>query len=129
MKTIIDAKILSRALIVGVVIELILVAIGHARPQFKLHYGLFGAMVASGTAGLLYGRDLARGFAKGALGGLAIGAACGVAAVGLSNVLGDEPRTFLPYGVMVLTLTGCIGGLFGQLDAWMRAFLSAQNKN
>ena len=41
----------------------------------------------------------------------------------LSNVLGDRPDIFLPYGVMVMTFTGAIGGIFGQLDAMMRAFL------
>jgi len=29
----------------------------------------------------------------------------------------------IPYGVMVAALTGGIGGLFGQLDAMMKAFL------
>ena len=37
---------------------------------------------AAGTAALLYARDLARGYVSGALGGLVIGAACGLAASG-----------------------------------------------
>ncbi len=70
-------------------------------------------MMIAGTAALLYARDLARGYVAGALGGLVIGAACGLAAVGTANLLGDHPETFLPYGVMVCALVGIIGGLFG----------------
>ena len=88
--------------------------LGHYRPVLALHFGLFGCMMIAGTAGLLYARDLARGYVAGALGGLVIGAACGLAAVGTANLLGDQPDLFIPYGVMVCTLIGAIGGLFGQ---------------
>jgi hypothetical protein len=37
--------------------------------------------------------------------------------------LGDRPDLYIPWGVLVATLTGGIGGLFGQLDAMMKAFL------
>src|ERR1700761_7819754 len=127
MKAIVDRKILSRAVLVGVIFSLGLVAAGHYRPWLKSHFVLFGCMMIAGTAGLLYARDFARGYAKGALGGLACGAACGMSAVGLSNMLGDQPQIFLPYGVMVMTLTGAVGGLFGQLDAWMRDFIRSLN--
>ena len=53
-----------------------------------------------------------------------IGAACGIAAVGVANLLGDHPDRFLPYGVMVSALIGAIGGLFGQYAAWIRAFIA-----
>jgi hypothetical protein len=122
MKGIIDKRLIGRAILVGVLFELGLVAACHYKPWLRDHFLLFGAMMIAGTAGLLYARDLARGFAKGALGGLAIGAACGLAAVGLANVLGARPDVYLPYGVMVMTLTGMIGGVFGQADAIMRAF-------
>ena len=68
-------------------------------------------MMIAGTAALLYARDLARGYIAGALGGLVIGAACGLAAVGVANLLGDHPDQFLPYGVMICALVGAIGGL------------------
>ena len=123
MKAIIDTRLLSRAILVGVLFEAGLVIASHYKPWLRDHFLLFGAMMIAGTTGLLYARDLARGFAKGSLGGLACGAACGLTAVGLSNVLGDHPDTYLPYGVMVMTLTGAIGGMFGQFGATMRAFL------
>jgi hypothetical protein len=75
------------------------------------------------VAGLLYARDLARGYARGALGGGISGAASAIVAVGVSNILGDRPDLFMPYGVMVSTLTGAIGGLFGQFDVRLRALI------
>src|ERR1700754_929846 len=122
-KTLIDTKILDRALIVGVVLEAAFMLAGHYRPILDIHFGLFGVMMIAGTAALLYARDLARGYIMGALGGLVIGAACGVTAVGTANLLGDHPARFLPYGVMICALTGAVGGLFGQYAAWIREFI------
>jgi hypothetical protein len=124
VKALVDPKIMGRALIVGLLLEVGLVAAGHYRPLLKSHYGLFGCMMIAGTAALLYARDLARGYVSGALGGLVVGAACGLAAVGAANFLGDRPDIFLPYGVMVCTLVGAIGGLFGQYAAWIREFIA-----
>ena len=118
----VDAKILSRALLAGMLCEAGFLLLGHYRPFLALHYGLFGCMMIAGTMGLLYARDLARGYVSGALGGLVIGAACGLAAVGTANLLGDNPDQFIPYGVMICTLIGAIGGLFGQYGAWIREF-------
>ena len=119
----VNLKILRRAVLVGVVFELLLVTAGHFRPWLKPHFFLFGCMMIAGVIGLLYARDLARGFGAGALGGAAGGALCGVVAVVASNLLGDRPDLYIPYGVMVSTLTGGVGGLFGQLDALMKAHL------
>lgn len=124
VKVLIDSKILGHALMVGLVLEIGFMLLGHFRPYLLTHFGLFGCMMIAGTAALLYARDLARGYWLGALGGLVIGAACGVAAVGTANMLGDHPETFIPYGVMVSALVGAIGGLFGQYAAWIREFIA-----
>ena len=50
-----------------------------------------------------------------------------VVAVSTANVLGDRPDLYISYGVMVCMLTGAIGGLFGQLDAVIKAFLKKLN--
>src|SRR5882757_1074540 len=115
-KTLVDANILDRALLVGVLLEAGFILLGHYRPFLILHFGLFGCMMIAGTAALLYARDLARGYVA--------GAACGLTAVGTANLLGDRPDAFLPYGVMVCALVGAIGGLFGQYAAWIRAFIA-----
>lgn len=125
VKALIDSRLLGRALITGVVLEIAFVAAGHYRPVLDIHFGLFSVMMIAGTAALLYARDLARGYVKGALGGLVIGAACGIAAVGTANLLGDHPDTFLPYGVMIAALIGVVGGLFGQYAAWIRQFIAS----
>jgi len=119
----IDLKILKRAMLVGVVFELVLVFTAHFLPWLKPSLLLFGCMLIAGVAGLLYARDLARGYARGALGGGISGAASAIVAVGVSNILGDRPDLFMPYGVMVSTLTGAIGGLFGQFDVKLRALI------
>jgi hypothetical protein len=119
----VNLTILRRAILVGVVFELLLVVAAHFYPWLKPNFLLFGCMLMAGVAGLLYARDLARGFGAGALGGAAVGALCGVVAVSTSNFLGDRPDLYISYGVMVCMLTGAIGGLFGQLDAMMKAFL------
>src|SRR5882757_10550849 len=94
-KTLIDTRILDRALLAGVLCEAGFMLLGHYRPLVAAHFGLFGAMMIAGTAGLLYARDLARGYIAGALGGLVIGAACGLVAVGVANLLSDHPEQFL----------------------------------
>lgn len=123
-RDLVDRKILGPALLVGLLLEVGLMTAGHYRPLLRTHYALFGCMMIAGTAALLYARDLARGYVSGALGGLVIGAACGLAAVGTANFLGDQPEVFLPYGVMICTLTGAVGGLFGQYAAWIREFIA-----
>ena len=127
-KTLVDAKILDRALLAGVLCEAGFVALGHYRPGIGQHFGLFGTMMIAGTAALLYARDLARGYVAGSLGGLVIGAACGLSAVAVANLLGDHPDRFLPYGVMICALIGAIGGLFGQYAAWFRDFIAGMRE-
>lgn len=122
----INLKILRRAIAVGVMFELLLVVAAHYRPWLKHTFLMFGCMLIAGVAGLLYARDLARGFRAGALGGGAVGALCGFTAVVASNLFGDWPDLYIPLGVMVLTFTGLVGGLFGQLDALFKAFIRSQ---
>lgn len=121
----VDLKILRRAILVGVLLELGVVAMGHYRPAFRPTFELFGCMLIAGVAGLLYARDLARGYGAGALGGVVVGAVCGLVAVATANWLGDRPDRYIPYGVMVCALCGAVGGLFGQLDAQLRAIIKA----
>ncbi|HWA68671.1 MAG TPA: hypothetical protein VG821_02415 [Rhizomicrobium sp.] len=125
VKALVDSRILGRALVTGVALEAAFVAVGHYHTLLDTDFGLFACMMIAGTAALLYARDLARGYVMGALGGLVIGAACGIAAVGVANLLGDHPDVFLPYGVMICALVGAIGGMFGQYAAWIREFISS----
>ena len=118
----IDLNILKRALLVGVFFQLVLVAAGYFQPAFRPAL-LFACMLTAAVAGMLYGRDLGRGFLAGLMGGALAGAACGVVAVASAGWLGEQPEKFIPYGVIVLMLTGAVGGLFGELDARLRAYI------
>ncbi len=117
-----DLIILRRAAIVSLTFQLALVAVGWFWPAFRPAL-LFGCMMTAGVAGLLYARDLARGFLAGMLGGAMAGAAGGVAAVTAAGWLGEQPEIFIPYGAMVTMLTGAVGGVFGELDARLRAYI------
>jgi hypothetical protein len=124
----IDLKILKRTLIVGIVLQAVLVACGYFWPHFRPGL-LFACMMTAAVAGMLYGRDLGAGFLAGMLGGAMTGAACGVAAVAGAGWLGEQPEIFIPYGVMVLMLTGAVGGLFGEIDARLRAYIIRKLNN
>jgi hypothetical protein len=118
----IDLKILKRALFIGIVFQLVLLACGYFRAAFQPGL-LFACMMTSAIAGMIYGRDLGRGFLSGMLGGAMIGAACGVVAVLGAGWLGEHPEIYIPYGVMVMMLTGAVGGFFGEVDARLRAWV------
>ncbi|HEY5347992.1 MAG TPA: hypothetical protein VIJ72_07355 [Rhizomicrobium sp.] len=112
--------ILQRAILAGLVLVLILVALGHVLPVLRPQF-LFACMMISGVVGLLYARDAALGYGRGALGGAVAGCACALAAVVLASYLGESPDLYLPLAVVISTLTGGIGGLFGQWDHSLRA--------
>ena len=117
-----DLKILLRAALIGIGFELALVVGATVWPASRPGL-LFACMLTAAVAGMIYGRDLARGFGSGMLGGTLVGAACGVVAVTLGHFLSLSPETYIPYGVLVLMLTGAVGGFFGELDARLRAYI------
>ena len=118
-----DPVILKRAILVSVAFEFLLVLVGHYFPRERPHFLLFGCMMAAGVAGLLYARDLKRGFGLGALGGGLTGAAGGLTAVAGLHLLGDPPELLTAYAVIILAFVGAVGGLFGQLDAVLQRMI------
>ena len=68
----IDMKIFKRALVVGIALEIALVAMGWFRPSFRPAL-LFACMLTAAVAGMLYARDGGRGFLSGMLGGAMVG--------------------------------------------------------
>ena len=64
-----DGKLIQRAAITGIILQLTLVIVGHYVDWIKANAYEFGGMMISGVAGLLYARDYAKGYARGALGG------------------------------------------------------------
>ena len=82
----INAPILQRATTVGTMLQLTMVVLGHYIPWVRDNVFMFGGMLISGVAGLLYARDAALGYGRGALGGadcrrcLRVDRYCGVGA-------------------------------------------------
>ncbi len=115
-----DGKLIQRAAITGVVLQFALVMIAHYVPWISANAYQFGTMMISGVAGLLYARDFAKGYPKGALGGAIVGGACGLIGLCAANILGDVPLLAVPLGTAITILTGAVGGLFGQMAANIR---------
>jgi hypothetical protein len=93
-----DGKLIQRAAITGIVLQLTMIIIGHYVPWIRIHAYEFGAMMISGVSGLLYARDFAKGFGKGALGGAIAGGTCGIIGVCAAIILGDAPLMALAIG-------------------------------
>ena len=116
----IDARILQRAAVIGTVLQIALSLAGYFFPWVAIHLFMFGRMMISASAGYLYGMELGRGYAIGALGGAAAGGLCVVPAIILSVLLGDTDASMLATGTGISILTGGVGGAFGQIAAIMR---------
>ena len=115
-----DGRLLQRAALTGIVLEIALVTAGYFLPWVRLHVFEFGAMMFAGLAGLFYARDFARGYGRGALGGAIVGGTSGLIGISLANILGEVALVVLPFGTALLIFVGAIGGLFGQLGADIR---------
>ena len=115
-----DGRILQRAAITGIVLEIAMVVIGHFVPWVRANVFEFGAMMIAGLAGLFYARDFAGGYGKGALGGAIAGGTSGLIGISVANILGDVALIVLPFGTAITILVGAIGGLFGQMGANIR---------
>jgi hypothetical protein len=116
----IDSRILLRAAFVGLVIQLVLAALGHAFSWVAINLFPFGRMMCSATAGYLYGMALGQGYAPGALGGAIAGGLCAVPALAISVLLGDSEASIVAVGTGICLLTGGVGGLFGNMAAILR---------
>jgi 1,4-dihydroxy-2-naphthoate octaprenyltransferase len=117
---VIDEKLIQRAAVTGIVLQLAMVIIAHYVSWLASNTYIFGMMMISGLAGLLYARDFAKGYGRGALGGAIAGGTCGIIGVSAANILGDVPLLSLPVGAAITILVGAIGGLFGQMAANIR---------
>ena len=114
----------QRAITVGIMILVTFVVLSPYVPLLSRNV-LFATILIAGVAGLLYAREVARGYGIGALGGAFAGGICALIGIALAVLLGDAaaftlgpaPETVLLVGTATSVLTGAIGGLFGQWDA------------
>ena len=115
----INGRILQRATTVGILLQVTMVVLGHYIVWIADNVFLFGGMFISGVAGLLYARDLDRGWKLGALGGIVAGAVCALVGVLVSVGFRDAPVSVIPFVGLSSALTGAVGGMFGQMAANM----------
>lgn len=119
----INAPILQRATTVGTLLQLTMIVLGHYIPWIRDNVFMFGGMLISGVAGLLYARDAALGYALGALGGAIAGGFCALIGIAASVLLKDTPPFVIGLGTAISVLTGAVGGLWGELAARMKTHL------
>jgi hypothetical protein len=118
---VIDTKILLRATIVGIVLQLALAFGAHFFTYVANHYFLFGGMMNAATAGYLYGMASGKGYFPGATGGAIAGGLCALVGAGAAVLMQDASQTIIPLFTAICVVTGAVGGLFGQMAAKLRS--------
>jgi len=97
-----------------------MILIGHFSPFVREQVFLFGGMMISAVAGYLYAMDFAAGFGRGILGGAMAGGVCALIGIAASVALGDTPAFVIALGTAISTLTGAVGGFWGEIAARMQ---------
>ena len=115
----IEPTILQRALIVGTILQIAMIVLGHFVPFVRIHVFTFGGMMISGIAGYLYAMDYAAGFVRGMIGGAVAGGGCALIGIACSVLLGDTALYQLALGTAISVVTGIAGGFWGQIAARM----------
>jgi hypothetical protein len=115
----IDSSALSRAMIVGTTLQVVLAILANLSAWIAQHALLFGAMMLSAIAGYLYAQDVSKGYLAGAAGGLVAGGVSGLFGVATSIVLGNTDPGLFIQNTLIFVFVGGIGGLFGQMAATM----------
>lgn len=108
-----NSRALSLATVLGTVLQVAMVLIGHTSPAVAALYAV-GGMGISLLAGLAYSY-WARGGTAASVGGLAAGAICALIGIFVSYLLGDVPASLLALGTISSAVTGALGGWIGRL--------------
>ena len=107
---------LIRATLIGTVLQLVMVVMGHYDPRVAELFAVLG-MFLSLVAGLLFGRwSLPLGKGGAALGGLVAGGLCALLGIVESFSLGDVPAWVIAFGTASSAVTGAIGGWLGRIS-------------
>jgi hypothetical protein len=114
-----DSSALQRAIAVGTFLQVITVMVGHFGGLFAGYAigFLFAGMMISATVGYLYAQDVSKGYGLGAYGGAISGGLCALMGFLFSVGLGDMPAVVFVQRTLISTLTGAVGGVFGQMAA------------
>jgi hypothetical protein len=108
---------IGAGLVVGTILQLIMVVIGHFVPAVAALFAPVG-MLISLIAGLLYAyRAGRRALGEQLLGGALVGGGCALIGIAVSWVLGDVETVILLIGTASSAVTGAVGGAIGRVIA------------
>src|SRR5688500_9318666 len=103
---------LTRALVVGTVLQVAMVLVGHWVPAIAATFAILG-MAISFLAGWLAAAWALRRGRQAALDGLIAGGACALIGILISYALGDVTAAIIAFGTLSSAITGALGGLAG----------------
>ena len=112
-----DIRVFTRAVIVGIVLQVALMVLVHVSPYVAQNGFLLGGMMITALAGYFYAMDTGKGYFTSATIAAIIGAVCAMIGVGLSVLLHDARQSVIPFFTTICVITGAVGGIFGQMAA------------
>lgn len=101
---------LTRATIIGTVLQLAMVLSGHYIEFIRLNVFAIGGTAISLVAGVIYARAARDGRGQSALAGAIAGGLCALIGIVVSFALGDVPALILAVGTTSSAVGGAIGG-------------------
>lgn len=108
------SKPMLTSAVLGTILQLIMVVVGHYVPQVASLFPVLGTSIG-GVAGLLNGLWSKTGTqATAAVGGAVAGGAGGLIGTIVSNLLGDVPVSTLAVGTGASAAAGVVGSLIGK---------------
>jgi hypothetical protein len=103
------------ATLIGTILQVLMVVIGHSNPGIKSLYAV-GGMGISLIAGILYTVVSTEVILRdNIVAGLIAGAVCAFVGIFVSCLLGDVPASLLLLGTASSAVTGALGGWIGRL--------------
>ncbi|CAN1549177.1 hypothetical protein MCEMIH16_02097 [Caulobacteraceae bacterium] len=109
-----NRKALINATVIGTVLQLIMVGVGHFVPAVAALFGPVGILISL-IAGLLYARAAKGSWSDSVLGGAIAGGVCAFLGIAVSWLLGDVTPFILVAGTLSSAVGGLIGGAIGKL--------------
>jgi hypothetical protein len=109
-----NRKALINATVIGTVLQLIMVGVGHFTPAVAALFAPVGVLISL-IAGLLYARAAKGSWSDSMLGGAAAGGVCAFLGIAVSWLLGDVTPFILVAGTLSSAVGGLIGGAIGKL--------------
>lgn len=108
-------RALAMATIIGTILQVIMVTLGHSTPAVKGIFAVGGTGISL-VAGILYAVISTEVIVRdNVIGGLVAGAVCAFIGILVACLLGDVPASLLLLGTVSSAVTGALGGWIGRL--------------